>query len=79
MERDSLTENTEIGQGFKLQEHKFCSDIRNKLFTMRVVRHWNRLLEKLWMTHPWKCSRPAWIVLWATWSSGTVPAPGKGV
>lgn len=20
--------------------------------------------------HPWKCSRPGWIGLWATWSSG---------
>ena len=33
---------------------------------------------KLWLPPPWKCSRPGWMELWATWSSGRCPYSWQG-
>lgn len=43
MGRNSLSGSIMRGKGFKLKEGRFKSDIRKTFFTMRVMRHGNRL------------------------------------
>ena len=60
-----IREQCGMKRGFKLKEGKFRLDVRKKLFTRRVVRHWHSCPEKLCMPHPCRCSKPGWMVLWA--------------
>lgn len=32
---------------FKLEEGRFILDLKKRIFTMRVVKHWNRLLREI--------------------------------
>lgn len=43
------TGNSTQGNGMKLHQAKFSLDIRKRLFTKRVVGHWNRLPRKVLM------------------------------
>ncbi|RMC04680.1 hypothetical protein DUI87_17850 [Hirundo rustica rustica] len=46
---------------------------------MKMVGAWHRLPEKLWLSlDPWKCPRPGWTGLGATWIVEGVPAYGRG-
>jgi len=55
-----------------MEEDRFRLDIRNKLFSVRVVRHWDTMLREV-MNALWKDSRPGWMGLWATWLSRRYP------
>jgi len=35
--------------------------------------------KKLQMSHPWRCSRPGWMGLWASWTGGCQHTHGRGL
>lgn len=49
--------------GFKMKEGSFRLNMRNKFFTVTVVRHWNRFSKKLCMHCKCKCSKSGWMEL----------------
>jgi len=73
---DSLAvfDNRTRGNGLKLKEGRFRLDIRKKYFTVRVVRHWNRLPRVM-------TDAPSLETLKArltTWSNCGVPVHCRG-
>lgn len=62
--------------GYKLKVGKVRLDFRKKVFTAKVVRHWNALPRKAVDVPSVKCSRSGWMG--QPGLVGGVPAPGRG-
>lgn len=45
----------------RLKMGRFRFGIRMICFTMRVLRHWNRLSRKVVYAPPWKCLKARWV------------------
>lgn len=60
----------------KLKEGRWRWNIRKNILLWWDTGRY--CTEKLWMLHPWKCSRPDWVRFWAIQSSGTCPCPRQG-
>lgn len=43
--------NKTRGNNFKLKVERFRLDVKQKFFTVRLVRHWSRFPKKLWVPH----------------------------
>jgi len=59
--------------GHRLQPSTMCFNTfsRRKKFSISVTLFLSgyNCPERLWMPHPWRCSRPGWMGPWAAWSS----------
>ncbi|RMC06631.1 hypothetical protein DUI87_16069 [Hirundo rustica rustica] len=70
--------NRTWGNGFKMKEYRFGLVIRNKFFTIRMVKHWNRLPGEVVVVPSLKVFKPSWMRLAAARFSERRPMPMAG-
>jgi len=58
---------------------KYHTGMTDVIFSQYSLKKTAMDKEKLLIPHPWRHSRPGWMGLWATWSSGWQPAHNKGL
>lgn len=68
-----------IGQGALNLGGQVWMDIWKWFFTVRILRHWSRLLREAVMPHSWKYLSLGWLRLGVTRSSGRYPCSWQRV
>ena len=67
------------GNGFKLKKGRFKLDTRKKILLSGCWSTGTGCLERSWMAHLWRHSRPGWMGHQAAWSSGRQLCPWQGL
>ena len=70
--------NRTKGNGYKVNQMKFCTNVCKNFFTVRVTEHWNSCPGRLWCLLV-RLSRPTWTPTCATWSREPALAGGVGL
>lgn len=54
--------------GHKLEQRRFCLNIRKHLFAVWVTEHWLRLPREALESPSWRSSKITWVWFWASCS-----------